>query len=258
MSDAAALPPPTVAKDAALAFSVCTLVTDRAAHLAMQASFMAHGFGPDTAEFLHLDNSGGNHWCAYRGLAHFLATARGRVILFCHQDVRLIGDGAAVLAARLAALDPSWAVAGNAGATAEGDLIIRITDPHGADQRRGPFPTRVASLDENLLLIRADAGIAPSPDLHGFHLYGTDLCMAAAQAGRSAWVIDFHLHHLSPGRVDAGFLDEQEAFERAWGRRLGHSARIRTTCTTLTLRAGWGGRLIAAWRLGNRRRRLRL
>lgn len=240
-----------------LAFSVCTLVTDHAAYTAMQASFVAHGFGPETAEFLHLDNSGGNRWCAYRGLSHFLGQARAQVIIFCHQDVRLIGDGAAVLADRFAALDADWAVAGNAGVTAQGSPVTRITDPHGADQRRGPFPSAVTSLDENLLLIRADAGIAPSADLRGFHLYGTDLCLAARQAGRSAWVIDFHLHHLSPGRVDAGFLEEQEAFEHAWGRRLGRSSRIRTTCTSLTLRGCWRGRLLGAWRLARRRHGLR-
>ena len=241
------------------AFSICTLVTDHADYLAMQASFAAHGFGPEAAEFLHLDNSVGNRWDAFAGLAAMLAEARGRYVICCHQDVRLIGDGATALLARLAELDardPAWAVAGNAGVTAAGALMLRITDPHGADQHRGPLPARVASLDENFLVIRGGLGVVPSGDLEGFHLYGTDLCLAARLAGRSAWVIDFHLHHLSPGRVDAGFLDQQERFERAWGARLGQGERIRTTCTTLTLRAGPLSGLLGAWRLGRRRRKL--
>lgn len=256
MNSIAALPEP-ISEAAAPEFSICTLVTDHAQWQAMQASFVAHGF--EAAEFLHLDNSEANRWCAFTGLTAMIRRARGRFVICCHQDVRLIGDGAAVLRDRLAALeahDPSWGIAGNAGASPEGRLVIRITDPHGADQARGPFPGLVHSLDENFLVLKGGTGIVPSPDLAGFHLYGTDLCLAARQAGRSAWVIDYHLHHLSPGRVDAGFLDCQAAFERAWGRRLGQASRIRTTCTHLTLRAGWRGHLLGAWRLARRRWRL--
>jgi hypothetical protein len=240
-------------------FSVCTLVTDPAQHAAMRASFAAGGFDAGMAEFLHLDNSAGNRWDAYAGLARLLDQARGPYAILCHQDVRLLGDGAAELGARLAELtarDPLWAVAGNAGATQAGALALRISDPHGEDQRQGALPARVGSLDENFLVVRQEAGLRPSAALSGFHLYGTDLCLQAASAGRSAWVVDFHLRHLSAGRVDRGFLAEQERFERHWGATLRQPIRIRTTCTTLTLRAGAAGRLLGAWRLARRRRRL--
>jgi hypothetical protein len=246
---------------AAPAFSVCTLVTDPAQHAAMRASFEAHGFTPDRAEFLHLDNSAGNGWDAYRGLARLLGMARGRHVILCHQDIRLIGDGADVLEGQLAALearDPDWAVAGNAGVTEEGELTLHISDPHGEDQRRGTLPARVASLDENFLVVKGASGLRPSAALEGFHLYGTDLCLQARVAGRTAWAIDFHLRHLSGGRVDAGFLAQQDRFERHWGARVGRTAVIRTTCTTLTLRTGLLGRWLGAWRLRRRRRRVRL
>jgi hypothetical protein len=240
-------------------FSVCTLVSDAGQHAAMRASFLAGGFGEDCTEYLSLDNSQGNRWCAYAGIARLLDAARGRYAILCHQDVRLLSDGRAELAARLAELEaraPDWALAGNAGVRPDGALAIRITDPHGEDQKRGPFPARVASLDENFLVVRGDAGIRPSARLTGFHLYGTDLCLQARAAGRGAWVVDFHLRHLSAGRVDAGFLALQEAFERQWGARLGRSERIRTTCTTLTLRAGIASSLLGRWRLARRRARL--
>ncbi len=203
-------------------FSVCTLVSDPAQHAAMRASFMGGGFSADLAEFLHLDNSAGNGWCAYVGLRRLLDAARGRYVVLCHQDVRLLSDGAAELASRLADLTdaaPDWGVAGNAGVRPDGSLALRITDPHGAGQSRGPFPAQVLSLDENFIVVRREAGLRPSEMLSGFHLYGTDLCLQARMAGHSAWVIDFHLRHLSPGHVDAGFLRQQEAFERQWGQR---------------------------------------
>jgi len=225
----------------------------------MCASFLGGGFRTDCTEYLMVDNSAGNHWCAYTGIAHLLDQARGRFIVLCHQDVRLLSDGANELATRLGQLtarDPAWALAGNAGVRDDGQFALRITDPHGAGQSRGPFPARVASLDENFIVVRAATGIRPSATLSGFHLYGTDLCLQARGVGRSAWVIDFHLRHLSSGRVDAGFLRQQEEFERCWGRRLGRSERIRTTCTTLTLRAGFASALLGEWRLSRRRARL--
>lgn len=220
----------------------------------MRASFQARGFDGATTEFLTVDNTMGNRRCAYRGLGDMLDAARGAIVILCHQDVRLIADGAAELAARLAALtarDPDWAIAGNAGATEDRDLVLRISDPYGEDQRRGTLPARVVSLDENFLVVRAAAGLRPSPELAGFHLYGTDLCLRAREAGRSAWAVDFHLRHLSAGRVDAGFRAEQARFERHWGARLPRPMRLRTTCTTLDLGSGIG------WRLRHRWRRLR-
>jgi hypothetical protein len=238
------------------AFSVCTLVTDRAQHAAMRASFEARGFTGDTAEFLHLDNSAGNAWDAYAGLARLLDLARGRHVILCHQDVRLLEAGATELSARLDALtarDPDWAVAGNAGITEEGQHAMRITDPHGPDQRRGTLPARVGSLDENFLVVRAETGLRPSTALRGFHFYGTDLCLRARQRGLTAWAIDFHLHHLSAGNIKADFFREQARFERHWGATLGRSLRVKTTCAKLILRAGIGSSIIGGWCLASRR-----
>ena len=232
---------------------------DRAQHAAMCASFRGGGFGPENSEFVCLDNSRVNLFCAYTGIARLLEEARGTHVVLCHQDVRLLSDGAQQLAARLAELterDPLWALAGNAGVRPDGTLALRITDPHGAGQCRGPLPAQVASLDENFIVVRRDSGIRPTATLSGFHLYGTDLCLQARAAGRTAWVVDFHLRHLSAGRVDLGFLDQQEAFERQWGARLGRSERIRTTCTTLTLRSGLASSLLGGWRLARARARL--
>jgi hypothetical protein len=240
-------------------FSICTLVSDRAQYAAMRESFAAGGFGAPGTEYLHLDNSEGNRWEAYGGIRDLLGRARGRHVILCHQDVRLLDEGAAALQARLNELDArdaGWAIAGNAGATAEGRFVLRITDPHAPDARRGPLPAAVVSLDENFLVLRNSAGLRPSAELAGFHLYGTDLCLQARMAGRGAWVVDFHLRHLSAGRVDAAFLDQQAAFERHWGARLGRTERLRTTCTRLTLAAGPFGRLLATWRLRRLRRRL--
>lgn len=236
-------------------FSVCTLVNDPAQHAAMMASFQAGGFGPDTTEFLAIDTRQEPGCDAFRGIARLRLAARGRYVVLCHQDVRLLRDGAAELLARLReldGLDPDWALAGNAGGTPEGDLAIRISDPHGEDQRRGVLPARAASLDENFLVLRRAAPVGLSADLQGYHLYGADLCLQARLAGRSAWVVDFHLRHLSPGSTDASFHAAKAQFEAKYAGLLGALDVIRTTCTKLRLRRGGLARWWAARRRGAR------
>lgn len=240
-------------------FSICTLVSRDEQYREMCASFFACGFCGAETEFIALDNRARNEFDGYSGLRVALGRARGRYIVFCHQDVRLIGDGRSELEARLHALDaldPDWALAGNAGGH-RGGLSLRITDPHGVDQAQGTFPQLVDSLDENFIVLRRSAGIAPSATLRGFHLYGLDLALQARLLARTAYVIDFHLQHLSAGKVDAAYLDCLEAIEdRYFG--LLELGRVQTTCmapiiTSSRLRLAVGR--IRRWR---RVRRIRM
>ena len=236
-------------------FSICTLVTRHAEYAAMLESFEARGFTPDRAEFLYLDNSEGHQWDAFQGIRRFLSLARGAYVILCHQDVRLHSDDAEALHTSLSALnalDADWALAGNAGAMADGSLVIRISDPHGEDQRRGNLPARVVSLDENFIVIRRDALVSISAGLSGFHLYGTDMCLQARCAGRSAWVIDFHLRHLSAGKVDASFHQAQQRLEAHYDKVLSLPWHIRTTCTKMILGGGGLRRWLARRKLARR------
>ncbi len=259
MSAFASLPAP--ARNAAtawhlLSFSVCTLVTRPAEYAAMLASFAARGFTPENTEFLYLDNSTGNGWDSYAGLAHMLGQAQGRYVVYCHQDVLLLADGAPELLARLAELDqldPHWALAGNCGGLPNGDTAIRISDPYGEDTTRGTLPARAVALDENFIVLRRDSPVGVSADIGGFHLYGTDLCLHGRLAGRSAWVINFHLRHLSGGRVDAGFCDVQERFQRKFGALFRQPWRIRTNAAWVILPTTLHTRLQGWWQMRKRR-----
>ena len=214
-------------------YSICTLVTDPAQYAELRASFFARGFKPPATEYLFIDNSRGQEACAYHGGNALLAVARGRHVILCHQDVRLLAEGRERLDACLAELDardPGWAVAGNAGGIRPGALAIRISDPHGSDQRRGALPCRVASLDENFLIVRRDTRVGFSRDLSGFHFYGADLCLAADLMGYSCYVVDFHLRHLSPGRKGAEFYACEAAFCTKWARAL-RPRWVQTTCS---------------------------
>lgn len=190
-------------------YSFCTLVTNADVYSAMVASLVRLGFSPEDCEFLFIDNSIENHVDAFRGYNAFLRQAAGRYIVLCHQDIFGLTDDRACLDYRLAELeiaDPTWGLCGNAGVNGEGQRFIRISDPFAPNQSTGaPFPRRVVSLDENFIVVRAEANLALSRDLSGFHWYGSDICLIADMLGWSAYVIDFHLRHDSAGNADAGY-----------------------------------------------------
>lgn len=236
-------------------FTIGTLVNDVDSYRLMRQSFVAGGFAADECEYLAVDNTGSDQTSAYEGLTRMLAAARGRYVVLCHQDVRLLAEGRCDLERRLDELetrDPAWAVAGNAGGIAPGRLALRITDPHGSDRRVGTLPARVASLDENFIVVKRSARLGFSRDLSGFHLYGADICLVADVLGYSSYVIDFHLAHLSPGnKHSAAFQEAERAFHAKWSKAL-RSRFVQTTCALLGLSGGWfGGRVgrLLAWPL---------
>jgi hypothetical protein len=220
-----------------IAYTIATLVNDRAQYEAMRATFRAFGFAEPDCEFISIDNTGADQTEAYAGLNRLLDEARGRFVILCHQDVRLIGDGRAELDCRLADLerrDPGWALAGNAGGVRPGQLALRISDPHGTNRRVGELPARVVTLDENFIVMKRAVRLGFSRDLAGYHLYGADLCLVADILGYSSYVIDFHLQHLSPGTKSADFHAVEAAFRVKWSRAL-RSRWLQTTCALVPI-----------------------
>ena len=224
-------------------FTIATIVNDEVQYEEMRRSFCEGGF-TEGCEYIAIDNRTGNLFDAYGGIRLLLARARGRFVILCHQDVRLIADGRRELVKRLEELDridALWALAGNAGGVQNG-LALRISDPHGENQRKGDFPARAKSLDENFIVIRRSAMIAPSADLSGFHLYGADLCLQADLRGQTAYVIDFHLRHLGGGTMGRDYYACLEALEAKYARVL-QPRMIQTTCLAPMITA-------SSWRLG--------
>ncbi len=186
-------------------FSICILVTNPDQFKEALSSFKKNGFVNPFCEYLYLDNVKENKYDAFEALNIFLSVSRGKYIIICHQDIELLDDGYSDLLNRISEvekIDENWGVLGNAGGINLSNLAIRISDPHGSDiSRNGPFPVKVKSLDENLLIVKAAANLSVSKDMRGFHLYGTDLCVMADIQGYSSYVIDFHLQHKSAGNI---------------------------------------------------------
>jgi hypothetical protein len=215
-------------------YSVCSLVSDPEEYSVMVNSYQQAGFTGELCEFLYVDNSQGNKYDAYAGLNKLMAEASGQYLILSHQDVELNYDTEADLNRRITEIDlrdPRWAVLSNAGYADLKRPYKRISHRHET-LNVGPFPQPVISVDENFIVLKKAAGLSFSPDLSGFHLYGTDICLVAQQKGYSCYVIDFHLLHKSTGNLNESFFAARQAFIQKYSASL--SPRyIRTPCTIM-------------------------
>jgi hypothetical protein len=210
-----------------LVFSVCTLVRDQAQYDRLLDSFERFGFTPENSEFLAADNRTANQFDGFDWHKHMWPRARGRYVIFCHEDVELVDRGYDDLVAAVEALeaaDPQWLVAGIAGSpwrplnhsvTAQ---ALHISDVFGNDRRRGQVPCRVESLDESFILMRRLKPVLNSYDLHGFHYYGADLCLQAEVLGGRSYAIDFHLLHKGKAQADETFAQIRNQFRQKYRR----------------------------------------
>ena len=233
----------------ARAYSICTLVTDRKEYEAFVDSCVEKGFTLEDCEFLYADNTAGNRYDAYAAYNAFLLGARGAYLILCHQDILMAYDDRAKLdrvIAEMNALDPNWAVLGNAGGLENSELRLRISDPHGENRGLGPLPAKAQTLDENFLLLRRSANLGFSRDLTGFHFYGADICLVAELLGHSSYVVDFHLRHLSGGKLNLHFADARTQIAEKYSAAL-RPRWVRTTCTAFFITGNrWVSRLLNA------------
>ncbi|MBJ7308462.1 MAG: hypothetical protein JHC63_11480 [Acidimicrobiia bacterium] len=219
-----------------IAFSICTLVSNWQQYDSMIESFLKGGFGSPDCEFLYLDNSCGNRFEAYRGINIFLSVARGSTIILCHQDVELIQDDRVRLESvihEMNTIDPSWGLLGNAGGLLDGSIALRLSDPHGEDYGRdATYPIRAVTLDENFMVVRKEANLAVSGDLHGYHMYGADLALVAERLGYTTYIVDFHLRHHGRGSRDEEFFRIRKSLVDKLSSLVGGRVLV-TTCTLL-------------------------
>jgi predicted O-methyltransferase YrrM len=194
-------------------YLIATFVNDQVLYAAMRASFEAAGFVEPVVRYTV--ESGDPYEAITR-----LGGSETPYVILVHQDVFADqGHDVVQLDAaldELTALDPSWAVAGNAGGAATGELIRHINDKWGAGWRQD-LPQRVATLDENFLVLRTCRRPRCTPGLSGFHLYGADVCLNAAARGSSCYVVDFRVRHAGRGDT-SGFATAAERLGEAWGR----------------------------------------
>jgi hypothetical protein len=218
-------------------FSICTLMSKPEEYREMLDSFLLAGFNPKICEYLCIDNSRSNKLDAFEGLNRFLREAKGEYIILCHQDILLHDHKLTDLLSRIQEmdiLDTNWGVLANAGGVNLKYVAKHMTQTAGDSSFENNLPLRAQSIDENFMLVKNTANLALSHDLHGFHMYGTDICLIAETLGFNAYIIDFHLTHKSGGTVDKGFFKLRSELIIKY-RRAFRARFISTTITRLYL-----------------------
>ncbi len=218
-----------------VSFHFFTLLTNDSQYNGMKESLHAVGFDESNSVFTTFDNRKANIYEPYSAIGQAVREAQAPYVIFCHQDL-LFHQGPDELRSaleELSALDPTWAVAGNAGRAPNHEPIFFIQD-HTGVQDFGTRPGKVLTLDENFLVIRRDSGLSCSTGLSGFHLYATDLCLNAYLKGLTAYVIEFRLTHLGSSLDYNGLYVQAIKFVNFWRFRVG-GAVLQTPSAMLVL-----------------------
>lgn len=198
-------------------------------------------------ELIKIDNTGGAFKSAAEALDHGAARAQGEYLLFVHQDVRLLSDDWLEKAAAFLKKLPDLGIAGVGGMRKipAAELFRLIgTSPfrsgtgivYGGPEKAPILgemdfkePVAVQTLDELLLIIPAsvyknagfDAGAC-----RGWHLYGADYALSAADRGLKAYVLPLPVWHRSGGTLGREyFATLRELFKKHRGYKA-----ISTTC----------------------------
>ena len=173
---------------------------------------------------------------AARAYNDVIARAANDLIVLCHQDVILSSSWIADVKAAIEYLDiydPRWGVLGCAGASLT-ESALGYVYSSGVGFIGGPFryPKAVQTLDEIVLIFRKSSGLRFSDSLRHFHMYGTDICLKAAQTGMTSYAIcAFCVHNTHQTLVlPAEFYESCEDIRRMWPGVL----PIQTTCIRLT------------------------
>ena len=195
-----------------------------------------NGFGGQDCEFLVCENKKARY-DGYQASKLFLNSAKGKYVVLVHEDShpRMTKKALLKILEDLEKLDPGWAMVGNAGIQQEKMQFVNLglAMPDALPSRAQPNYVKVGSLDENLLIVKAEARLCTSRDLAGFHLYGLDLCDLAHRMGYTCYVAKVDWYHDSHGKLDAEFCERVGHFEN---KMMAYRKQriLGTTCTFLS------------------------
>jgi hypothetical protein len=158
--------------------------------------------------------------------------AKNDIVIFAHQDMFFpeswmddVNRSIDILEQR----KENWGVLGCFGVTAENEGYGYLYAP-GQGFLGCAFlePMPVQTLDEIVLILKQSSGLKFNESLDGFHLYGPDICMTAAEKGLQCYAIPaFSIHNAQLNLIlPREFYRAYSKFKQIWRHRL----PIQTTC----------------------------
>ncbi len=152
-------------------------------------------------------------------------------VICIHQDVALPSGWDHKLLEQLQAAERQFGPIGVAGVygvrppiqqnrALAANRIGQVVDRGRILHERPKLPARVATLDELLLIVPRNTPLRFDPAL-GFHLYGADLCLHAAEQSLAVVALEAPCHHNSQTiGLPEPFFKSAEIFAHKWQHRL--------------------------------------
>jgi hypothetical protein len=158
------------------------------------------------------------------------------LIVFVHQDIFLPEAWLRQLTLALDWLqsaDPRWGVLGPYGKTVDGRGWGHVySSGRGIIGETLPRPVPIQTLDEIVLILRKSSGLRFDEHLPHFHLYGADICLAAAAKGMRSYAVSAYcIHNTQQNLVlPKEFYECYRELKRIWMDHL----PIQTTCIRIS------------------------
>lgn len=185
-------------------------------------NFLLKGLRNQTSkyELILVDNRQGEYKSAARGLNWGGKKAKGKYIMFVHQDVDLCCNTWLEEAEKLVASLPDMGICGVAGKRSEEGVITIIKHgepPHNVGNSDVDRPTEVQTLDECLVIIPKSVFDVLQFDekvCDDWHLYAVDYSLSVTRLGYKVYVIPMFIYHRSTGLRTFGKSRVQTVFSR--------------------------------------------
>jgi len=193
-------------------------------------------------ELIEIDNTGGLFKSASEGLNYGGEKAKGKYIMFVHQDVVLYSKFWLADVEKILDKIPFLGIAGCAGKTANNEKEGFIKDRKCLWGRPFIKPKEVQTLDECILIIPKNVfeKFKFDENLQGWHIYGVDYCLTIKENGLKAYVIPAFIHHNSPTLNLKNLFQMQK---KVWMKHRANYSHIFTTTGELY----WGRLLIPSF-----------
>ena len=156
-------------------------------------------------ELITIDNTENKFTSAAQALNCGGRKARGKYIMFVHQDIRLCSTGWLRDAERMLGSLPNLGVVGIAGRREGSCILANLTNgtpPTAVGTQIGAEPVAVQTLDECLTIVPRDVlNVLQFDEItcDGWHLYAVEYCVSSTLLGFALYVLPFHTYHASQG-----------------------------------------------------------
>ena len=158
-------------------------------------------------EFINVENRDGRFSSAAKALNQGGKDAKGKYLMFVHQDITFLSDDVLVEAERMMDSLSTVGIAGVAGKADDAGVMSNITHgdpPTPAGTIRVKGPEKVQTVDECLVIVPRTVFESLKFDekvCDGWHLYTTDYSLDALKRGLDVYVLSLNVHHYQSGRI---------------------------------------------------------